>query len=153
MDDLFYMKEALKEAYKAYELGEVPIGALIVKDDKIISRAHNSVERDGSSLSHAELKAIGLASKELGNFRLTDCTIYTSLEPCVMCAGALVYARIARLVFAAYDKKRGACGSLLNLCDYEGLNHKVSYQGGLLEEESLALIQKFFKELRERKKS
>lgn len=151
MDDIFYMREALKEARVAYDMGEVPVGAVLVKDDKIIARAHNRVERDKSSLGHAEIEVIRIANKKLGNFRLNDCTMYVSLEPCVMCAGAMVYSRLTRLVFAAYDKKRGACGSLLNICDYPGLNHKIIYEGGLLEEEALYLIQKFFKSIRDKK--
>ncbi len=147
-----FMKKAIEQAKNAYYLDEVPVGCVIVKDNKIIASEYNSVERDNNALMHAEIKAIEKASKVVGNFRLENCTMYVTLEPCVMCTGALLYSRISRVVFGAYDKKRGACGSLLSLNNFEGLNHKIIVDS-IMEEECLELIQTFFRRIREKNKN
>ena len=141
------MKEALKEARKAFKIGEVPIGAVIVYNDKIIARGYNKREKNQETLSHAELIAIKKANKAIGSWRLEDCSLYVTLEPCSMCAGAIIQARIKNVYFAASDLKAGAVGSVLNLFDYK-FNHKVNFEGGLLELEAKELIQDFFKKLR-----
>ena len=143
------MKEALKEAKKAYLLGEVPVGAVIVYKDKIIARGHNTRETEQTVLGHAEINAIKKASKKIGSWRLEDCDIYVTLEPCAMCSGAIIQSRIKNLYFGAYDPKTGACGSVLNLFDYP-FNHKVNVAGGVLEEECSRIIKDFFKDLRQK---
>ena len=150
MNDEFFMREALKEAIKAKEIGEIPIGAVIVKNSEIIGRGYNKVESTGNSLNHAEIIAIEEASKKVYGWRLYDCTIYVTLEPCAMCSGALVYSRMGKVVFGAYDKKRGFCGSLKNLVQMDELNHKVEIVEGVLENDCRILIQEFFVELRKR---
>ena len=144
-----FMKEALKEARKAALIGEVPVGAIIVFDNKIIARGHNTREIKQSVLGHAEINAIQKASKKIGSWRLEDCDIYVTLEPCSMCSGAIIQSRIKNLYFGAYDLKTGACGSVLNLFDYT-FNHKVNVCGGIMEEECSRIIKDFFKELRQK---
>lgn len=151
-NDIKYMKAALKEAKKAADKKEVPVGAVIVKDDKIIARAHNLKELKMDTTKHAEILAIQKASKKLKTWRLTGCTMYVTLEPCVMCTGALIQSRIDKVVIGAMDEKTGACGSVLNiLLDYK-FNHVVELEKGILEEECSNILQQFFKELRERNK-
>ncbi len=142
------MKEALKEAQLAAQMDEVPVGAVIVLDGKIIGRGHNRREIDQDPTAHAEMIAIRKAAEVLGSWRLTDATMYVTLEPCSMCAGALVLARISRLVFGAYDLKAGAVESVTNILDIPQLNHRVSYCGGVLEDECRRMLQHFFKEKR-----
>ena len=151
-DDIKYMKEAMKQAKKAYETGEVPIGCIIVEKEtgRIIGRGYNRRNTDRTTLAHAEITAIKKASKAAGDWRLEGCTIYITLEPCPMCAGAIVQARIDRCVFAAPSDKAGCAGSVVNLLDEPSFNHQVQITSGVLESESQALIKKFFKELREK---
>lgn len=146
--DKQYMQAALKEAEKAFLKDEVPVGAVIAYNDKIIARGHNLREKNQNVLEHAELVAIRKACKKIGSWRLEDCKLYVTLEPCPMCAGALIQSRIKEVYFGAYDPKFGSSGSVLNLFDYK-FNHQVIYHGGLLEPESKALIQSFFKKLRD----
>ena len=147
-----FMKEALKEAKKAFEKGEIPVGAVIVKDNKIIARAHNLKESKTNAVSHAEILAIQKASKKLNSWRLLDCKMYVTLEPCSMCAGALINARIKKLYIGTEDEKTGACGSKLNLLEDYEFNHKVEVEKYILKESSEKILKDFFKELRERKK-
>ena len=147
-----YMKMALKEAKKAYKLGEVPIGCVIVYEDKIIGRGYNRRNTDKSTLSHAEITAIKKASKVIGDWRLEDCTLYVTLEPCQMCSGAIVQARIPRVVAGCMNPKAGCDGSVLNILNTPGLNHKVQFEKGVLEEECTELLQDFFRELRRKGK-
>lgn len=149
--DIFFMKEALKQAKKAGKIGEVPIGCVIVQDDKIIARGYNRRNTDKTTLAHAELLAIKKASKAVGDWRLEDCTLYVTLEPCQMCAGAIVQARMKRVVAGAMNPKAGCAGSILNLLQVERFNHQVEFTHGVLGEECSALLQTFFKELRKRK--
>ena len=151
MDELF-MKEALKEAYKAYEINEVPIGAVIVRNGEIVGRGFNQKEVLKDATLHAEISAIKDACKNLGGWRLPVCTMYVTLEPCSMCAGALVNARVERLVVGTKDLKTGACGSVINVVQMEKLNHQIDVQFGILEEECAAVIKDFFSELRKYKK-
>ena len=143
----YYMNMALKEANKALLIDEVPIGCVIVKDDKIIARAYNKKETGKNATFHAEILAINKASKKLGDYRLNDCTMYVTLEPCVMCAGAIISARIPNLVYGAKDPRYGAHKSFINLFDFN-FNHKVNVISGVLEDKSSKLIKDFFKELR-----
>lgn len=145
---IVFMKEALKEAERAFELKEVPVGCVIVKDDEVIARAHNLVESLQNPLKHAELIAIEKASEKIKSWRLIDCELYVTLEPCAMCASAMVYSRIKKVYFGAYDIKRGFVGSVDNILLRPELNHRVSFEGGILKEESLSLMQDFFKNLR-----
>ena len=147
-----FMKEALKEAQKAYEKKEVPVGAVIVKDGKIIARAHNIKEEKNDTTKHAEILAISKASKKLQSWRLTDCEMYVTLEPCSMCAGACIGARIKKVYIGTMDLKTGSCGSVLNLLEDYTFNHKVELQTGILQKECEELLKKFFKELRQSKK-
>ena len=147
-----YMKEAKKQAMKAYALGEVPIGCVIVCQDKIIARGYNRRNTDKNTLSHAELNAIRKASRKMGDWRLEGCTLYVTLEPCQMCAGAIVQARLDRVVIAAMNPKAGCAGSVLNLLEMEGFNHKVQVTRGVLEEECSVMLSGFFRELREKRK-
>ena len=144
-----YMKEAIRQAQKARVLEEVPIGCVIVSDGKIIARGYNRRNTDKNTLSHAELNAIRKASKKLGDWRLEGCTMYVTLEPCQMCAGALVQSRIDEVVIGSMNPK---AGSVLNLLEVEGFNHKVKITRGVLEEECSTMLSDFFKELREKKK-
>jgi len=149
--DEFYMKLALREAKKAARLGETPIGAVVVCDGRIISRAHNTRETKKNALHHAEVKAIMNACRTLGGWRLHKCELYVTLEPCPMCAGAIMSARIKRVVYAAPDPKAGAYGSLFDLNAF-AVNHKPIVEKGVLEDESRGMLKAFFTELREKKK-
>ena len=146
-----FMKEALKEAKKAYEKLEVPVGAVIVKNGKIIARAHNLKETKKDTTKHAEILAIEKASKKLDAWRLLDCEMYITLEPCSMCAGAIINSRIKKIYIGALDEKTGAAGSVLNLFDYK-FNHKVEVEKGILQKECEKVLKDFFKELRNIKK-
>jgi len=143
------MRMALEAAARAPAVGEVPIAALIVQDSQILAQAHNCRELWQDPTAHAEVIVIRAAATALGTWRLTDTTLYVTVEPCSMCIGAIILARIARVVFGAWDPKAGACGSVFNLPAEPRLNHQVAVTGGVLEQESQALIQNFFKELRE----
>lgn len=147
-----YMKLALKEARKAYEKDEVPIGAIIVKDDKVIARAHNLRETSKQSVAHAEILAIQKACKKLEAWRLEECDMYVTLEPCSMCAGAIINSRIKNLYIGAMDPKSGAVGSKLNLLEDYKFNHEVNFETGILNEECSTILSDFFKELRKKKK-
>lgn len=144
-----FMKLALEEAKKAYDKGEIPVGAVIVKDNEIIAVAHNRRETGKNALFHAETEAIYKACEKLGGWRLWQCSLYITLEPCPMCAGAIVNARIPNVYFGAYDHKNGACGSALNILDMSE-NFRPDYVGGILQDECSDLIKNFFKELRKR---
>jgi len=146
-----YMKEAIKEAKKAYMKDEIPVGAVIVKDNKIISRGYNLKEEKKNTIKHAEIIAIEKASKKLCSWRLVDCEMYITLEPCAMCAGAIINSRIKKIYIGTMDLKTGACGSVLNLFEYP-FNHKVEVESGVLQPECEKIIKDFFKELRQRKK-
>ena len=148
-----YMKEALKEAKKAYEKLEVPVGAIIVKDGKIIARAHNLKETKSDTTKHAEIIAIQKASKKLNSWRLIDCEMYITLEPCSMCAGAIINSRIKKVYIGAMDEKTGAAGSVLNLFEDYNFNHKVEIEKGILEKECENILKEFFRKLRKIKKS
>lgn len=147
-----YMREAIRQAKKAWALDEVPIGCVIVFDGKIIARGYNRRNTDRNTLSHAELNAIKKASKKLGDWRLEGCTMYVTLEPCQMCAGAIVQARIDEVVIGSMNPKAGCVGSVLNLLDIPQFNHQVKITRGILQEECSALLSDFFRELRKRKK-
>ena len=144
-DDERYMREALKEAAQAAGEGEVPVGAVVVKDGRIIARAHNTIEGAHRSSAHAEMLAIDAAEEELGAKWLSGATMYVTLEPCSMCAGAMVLARIDRLVYGAEDPKTGACGSLFNIAGSDSLNHRIEVTGGVLEKECSEILKDFFK--------
>ena len=148
----YYMKMALKEAKKAYKLGEVPIGCVIVYEDKIIGRGYNRRNTDKSTLAHAEITAIKKASKIIGDWRLEDCTLYVTLEPCQMCAGAIVQARIPTVVMGCMNPKAGCAGSILNVLEVPQFNHQVHSLRGILEKECSQMLTTFFKELRIKKK-
>ena len=150
--DAKYMKEAIRQAKKAYAIGEVPIGCVIVRDGKIISRGYNRRTIDKNTLAHAELAAIKKASKKLDDWRLEGCTMYVTLEPCQMCAGALVQSRIDRVVVGCMNPKAGCAGSILNLLQMPEFNHQVELEIGVLEEECSQMMKDFFRELRETKK-
>lgn len=147
-----FMKEALKEAKKAYEKLEVPVGAVIVKDGKVIARAHNQKETKYDTTKHAEILAIQKASKKLKSWRLLDCEMYVTLEPCSMCAGALINSRIKKIYIGALDEKTGAAGSVLNLFEDYPFNHKVEVEKGMMQEECETILKDFFKHLRKIKK-
>lgn len=146
-----YMKIALKEARKAFEEDEVPVGAVLVKEGKIIAKAHNQKEAKTDTTKHAEIIAIQKASKKLKNWRLEETTLYVTLEPCTMCIGAIIGARIKKVCFGAMDEKTGACGSVLNIPKDYPFNHIVEVEGHIMEKESKALLQEFFKYLRKKK--
>ena len=146
-----FMKEALKEAQKSYKKEEIPVGAIIVKDGKIIARGHNLKETKTDPTKHADRIAIQKACKKLQTWRLTGCTMYVTLEPCSMCAGSLIQSRLDKVVIGTMDEKTGACGSVLNLlADYK-FNHIVQIETGIMQEECKTILQQFFKELRARK--
>lgn len=147
-----YMKEAIKEAKKAYNKEEIPVGAIIVKDNKIIARAHNIKEVKKDTTKHAEMIAIQKASKKLESWRLTDCEMYVTLEPCSMCAGALIQSRIKKVYIGTSDKKTGACGSVLNLLEDYPFNHKVEIEKNVMQKECETIIKEFFKMLRAKRK-
>lgn len=148
-----YMKEAIKQAKKAQLAGDVPIGCVIVWQDRIIARGYNKRNAKKTTLAHAELIAIEKASKKLGDWRLEECTMYITLEPCQMCAGAIVQARIPRVVVGAMNKKAGCAGSVINLFQIPAFNHQVEFQNGVLEEACSSMLSNFFKELRKELKS
>lgn len=151
-DDERYMAEAIRQARKAVAIDEVPIGCVIVHDNKIIARGYNRRNCDASTLAHAEIMAIRKASKKLGDWRLEECTMYVTLEPCPMCAGAIVQARIPKVVIGAMNPKAGCAGSILDMFQVKQFNHQVESEKGVLEEECRNLMKNFFKELRKKKK-
>lgn len=143
-----FMREAIRQAKKAYALGEMPIGAVVVRNGEIISRGYNRRETKKNALLHAEVIAIDRACKKLGGWRLPECELYVTLEPCPMCAGAILNARIDNVYFGAYDKKSGSCGSVINLLDMNLCNYSSHTEGGVCGEECSALLKSFFAELR-----
>ena len=147
-----YMREAIKQAKKAYALGEVPIGCVIVYEDRIIGRGYNRRTIDKNTLAHAEMMAIKKASKKMDDWRLEDCTMYVTLEPCQMCSGAIVQSRMKKVVIGCMNPKAGCAGSVLNLLQMEAFNHQVEIEIGVLGEECSDMMKQFFKELREKKK-
>lgn len=148
-----YMKEALKQAQKAYALGEVPIGCVIVYEGRIIGRGYNRRTIDKNTIAHAEMIAIEKASKKMGDWRLEDCTMYVTLEPCQMCSGAIVQSRMKKVVIGCMNPKAGCAGSVLNLLQMEQFNHQVELEIGVLGEECSAMMKQFFKELRQKKEN
>ncbi|MEE9613915.1 MAG: tRNA adenosine(34) deaminase TadA [Thermodesulfobacteriota bacterium] len=148
MDDKFFMASALKEARKAEKRGEVPVGAVVVKGGEVIARGYNRKETGADPTLHAEIVALKRAAKKLGAWRLTGCTVYVTLEPCLMCMGAMVQARVERLVFACMDPKAGACGSLYKVADDRRLNHRIKVTSGVGEVEARELLKGFFSKLR-----
>ena len=153
MSDVKYMREAIRQAKKAKALGEVPIGCVIEYRGKIIGRGYNRRKTDKNTLSHAELNAIRKASKVMGDWRLEECTMYVTLEPCQMCSGAIVQARIPKVVIGCMNPKAGCAGSILNILNVPEFNHQVEIEKGMLEEECSALLPDFCKELRERNRA
>ena len=147
-----FMKAAITQARKAYAIDEVPIGCVIVQNDKIIARGYNRRNIDKNTLAHAELSGIRKASKKTGDWRLEDCTMYVTLEPCQMCAGAIVQSRMKRVVIGSMNAKAGCAGSILNLLQMQQFNHQVEITRGVREEECSQMLSQFFRELRERKK-
>lgn len=152
-EDERFMKEAVRQAKKAWKIGEVPIGCVIVYEGKIIGRGYNRRTTDKNPLAHAEILAIKKASKKMNDWRLEDCTLYVTLEPCQMCSGAIVQARTKRVVVGCMNPKAGCAGSILNLLQVEKFNHQVELTTGVLEEECSIMMKEFFKELREKKKA
>lgn len=150
-NDIYFMKEAIRQAKKAAAIEEVPIGCVIVHQDTIIARGYNKRNKAATALAHAEILAIRKASRKIGDWRLEECTMYITLEPCPMCAGAIVQARIPRVVIGAMNPKAGCAGSILNILQEDRLNHQVETVKGMLEEECRRLMQEFFRELREKK--
>lgn len=151
-EDEKFMKEAIRQAKKAYALEEAPIGCVIVLDGKIIARGYNRRNTDKNTLAHAELNAIRKASRKLGDWRLDGCAMYVTLEPCPMCAGAIVQSRIQRVVMGCRNPKAGCAGSVMNLLQAPGLNHRAEIAEGIFEEECSELMRRFFRELREKRK-
>jgi tRNA(adenine34) deaminase len=149
MTDESYLRAAIDEALAAERDGEVPVGAVVVFEGAIVGRGNNRVLRDSDPTAHAEIVALRAAGQALGNYRLENCTLYVTLEPCAMCAGAILHARIKRLVYAAADPKAGACGSVLSVMNHPQLNHKVEVEAGLLAEEGGALLTNFFRARRQ----
>ena len=147
-----YMRQALRQAKKAYDLDETPIGCVIVHEGQVIGRGYNRRNTDKNPLAHAEITAIRKASRKLGDWRLEECTLYVTLEPCQMCAGAIVQSRVARVVVGCMNPKAGCAGSILNLLDVKEFNHQVQLETGVMEEECSALMKEFFKELRMKQK-
>ena len=151
-EDERYMKEAIKQAKKAYALDEVPIGCVIVQDNKIIARGYNRRNTDKNALAHAEISAIKKAGKKTGDWRLEDCTMYVTLEPCQMCAGAIVQSRMKKVVIGAMNPKAGCAGSVINILQMKQFNHQAEMENGILEKECADMLSTFFKELSEKKK-
>lgn len=151
-DSIKYMRAAIRQARKAYALGEVPIGCVIVYEGKIIGRGYNRRNTDKNTLSHAEITAIRKASRKMGDWRLEDCDLYVTLEPCQMCSGAIVQARIRKTVIGSMNPKAGCAGSILNILQMAEFNHQVEIERGVLEEECSGMLREFFKELRIRNK-
>ncbi|WP_053217679.1 tRNA adenosine(34) deaminase TadA [Virgibacillus senegalensis] len=152
MDDQYYMELAINEAKKAEQLGEVPIGAVIVHEEQVIATSFNLRESLQTTASHAELIAIDKANEAVGSWRLENCTLYVTLEPCPMCAGAIIQSRIPRVVFGAYDPKAGCAGTLMNLLEDNRFNHVAEVRGGVLEEACGQMLTDFFRNLRQRRK-
>jgi tRNA(adenine34) deaminase len=148
LHDEYFMREALRQAQKAYAAGEVPVGAVVVRESKIIGRAHNQVELLKDATAHAEMLALTQAEAAVGDWRLTDCDLYVTKEPCPMCAGALVHTRIHRVIFGCADSSTGAAGSKLNLLQMPALNHRSEITFGVLEKECAAILQEFFRNRR-----
>ena len=148
----FFMREALKEAQKAYDQAEVPIGAVVVLNGEIIGRGYNIREKEQDATLHAEIKAIRQANQHLGSWRLEDCELFVTLEPCPMCSGAMILARLKKVTFGAFDSKAGTAGTFMNLLQDERFNHQVEVEQGILEDECKEILQTFFKGLRERNK-
>ena len=148
-----YMREAIKQAKKAYAIGEVPIGCVIVYQDKIIARGYNRRTIDKNTLAHAELQAIRKASKKMEDWRLEECTMYVTLEPCQMCSGAIVQSRMTRVVVGCMNPKAGCAGSILNLLQMDAFNHQAELTTGVLEEECSAMLSAFFRRLRDKRKA
>ena len=151
-EDEKFMKEAIKQAKKAYAIDEVPIGCVIVQNGHIIARGYNRRNTDKNTLAHAELTAIKKASKKTGDWRLEDCDLYVTLEPCQMCAGAIVQSRMRRVIIGSMNSQAGCAGSILNLLQIPQFNHQVEITQGILEEECSTMLSRFFRELRQRKK-
>jgi tRNA(adenine34) deaminase len=151
--DHYFMGEALRQAARAYEAEEVPVGAVVVREGRIIARAFNQVELLRDATAHAEMLAMTQAEQAVGDWRLTDCTLYVTKEPCPMCAGAIVHVRLARVVFGASDPKGGAAGGVVNLLQFPPLNHQCAITSGVCEAECRSLLQTFFAEQREKQKS
>lgn len=149
----YYMKLALKEARKAFDKGEIPVGCVIVRNNEVIAKAHNLRHTKKEVLAHAETLAIAKANKKLDAWILDDCTMYVTLEPCTMCAGAILQARMKKLVFGAPEPKFGACGSVVNLLNNDNFNHQVEIESGVLKEESADLLKSFFQIVRQNKKN
>lgn len=148
MTDLIFMRQALDQAQNAWNLGEVPVGAVVVKDGQVVATGFNQPIGNHDPTAHAEIMALRAAATILGNYRLPGCELYVTLEPCVMCAGAMMHARLARVVFGATDPKTGACGSIVNLFEQERLNHHAQVTGGVLEQQCSQLLKDFFAERR-----
>ena len=153
LTDLDFMRLALAQATAAAQAGEVPVGAVIVQDGKVIATGRNAPIAEHDPTAHAEIIAVRAAAKLLGNYRLPDCTLYVTLEPCAMCSGAMLHARLKRVVFGASDAKTGAAGSVINLFDQRQLNHQTTLQGGVMADESAALLKSFFSQRRGAKRS
>ena len=151
--DSQWMREALREARRGYREGEVPVGAIVVQEGKVIARAHNRPVRLSDPSAHAEILALRRAGRKLGNYRLPGCTLYVTIEPCAMCVGAIIQARIQRLVVGAMDPKAGACGSVLAVLNNRKLNHQVVLSSGILQAECAAILREFFRERRGAKTS
>lgn len=151
MQDSVYMLQAISQAHNAWALGEVPVGALVVKDGEIIATGFNQPIGTHDPTAHAEIMALRAASSILGNYRLPGCELFVTLEPCAMCAGAMLHARLARVVFGAADPKTGACGSIVNLFEHKKLNHQTEVVGGVLADECSAMLKEFFVERRQAK--
>jgi tRNA(adenine34) deaminase len=147
--DEYFMRDALRQAQKAYAADEVPVGAVVVREGKIIARAHNQVELLKDATAHAEMLALTQAEAAVGDWRLTDCDLYVTKEPCAMCAGALVHTRIRRVIFGCADPAAGAAGSVVNLLQMLGFNHRCEITSGILQEECVAILQNFFRQRRE----
>ena len=147
-ENSFFMREALKEADKAASIGEVPVGAVVVRDGEIIGRGYNKTEATSLATCHAEMEAIAQAAEFMKNWRLSGCSIYVSLEPCIMCAGAIVLSRMENLYYAASDPKFGGCGSIFDIPTERRLNHRVNVVGGILAEESAEKLKSFFRDVR-----
>ena len=153
LTDLDFMRLALAQATAAAQAGEVPVGAVIVQDGKVIATGRNAPIAEHDPTAHAEIIAVRTAAKLLGNYRLPDCSLYVTLEPCAMCSGAMLHARLKRVVFGASDAKTGAAGSVINLFDQRQLNHQTTLQGGVMADESAALLKSFFSQRRGAKRS
>ena len=153
LTDIEFMRLALAQATEAAQAGEVPVGSVIVQAGKVIATGRNSPIAGHDPTAHAEIIALRAAAKSLGNYRLPDCTLYVTLEPCAMCSGAMLHARLKRVVFGASDAKTGASGSVINLFDQSQLNHQTALQGGVLADECAALLKSFFSQRREEKKA